>query len=254
MAQRLARSSINVSSSCSRRSGFGPCHRMTLPIRAVTPARRWNAMVLTTRAQSGRGSWAVCRSVAAGSWRRSSIESCGPRAFSQADAQPSASCGTGPHFRSRGWRRTVYARRHAIPGVVARRTHAPRTPAQCLSCRVAANALDYRSFRHAFSQGRPMPPLRATKSLDTIEGARLHSTDCSRWQRWGPYLSERQWGTVREDYSENGTAWDYFPHDHARSSAYRWGEDGIMGISDLHGMLCFAVALWNGKDPILKER
>jgi hypothetical protein len=74
------------------------------------------------------------------------------------------------------------------------------------------------------------------------------------WKRWGPYLSERQWGTVREDYSANGTAWDYFPHDHARSRAYRWGEDGIAGISDSHQRLCFAIALWNGEDPILKER
>src|SRR5437868_12778682 len=75
-----------------------------------------------------------------------------------------------------------------------------------------------------------------------------------RWQFLGPYLSERQWGTVREDYSEHGTAWDYFPHDHARSRAYRWGEDGIAGISDDQQLLCFSVALWNGKDPILKER
>src|SRR6516165_2745909 len=74
------------------------------------------------------------------------------------------------------------------------------------------------------------------------------------WKRWGPYLSERQWGTVREDYSAGGTAWDYFPHDHARSRAYRWGEDGLGGISDRHQLICFAVALWNGKDPILKER
>jgi hypothetical protein len=74
------------------------------------------------------------------------------------------------------------------------------------------------------------------------------------WRRWGPYLSERQWGTVREDYSAEGTAWDYFPHDHARSRAYRWGEDGLLGISDNHQRLCFAPALWNGKDPILKER
>jgi len=74
------------------------------------------------------------------------------------------------------------------------------------------------------------------------------------WKRWGPYLSERQWGTVREDYSANGTAWEYFPHDHARSRAYRWGEDGIGGISDRHQRLCFALALWNGRDPILKER
>jgi hypothetical protein len=76
----------------------------------------------------------------------------------------------------------------------------------------------------------------------------------ANWKRWGPYLSERQWGTVREDYSPYGTAWDYLPHDHARSRAYRWGEDGIGGISDRHQYICFALALWNGKDPILKER
>src|SRR5207248_374187 len=74
------------------------------------------------------------------------------------------------------------------------------------------------------------------------------------WWRWGPYLSERQWGTVREDYSAGGNAWDSFPHDHARSRAYRWGEDGLLGISDNRGRLCFSVALWNGQDPILKER
>ncbi|HEV8376841.1 MAG TPA: glucosidase, partial [Candidatus Polarisedimenticolia bacterium] len=74
------------------------------------------------------------------------------------------------------------------------------------------------------------------------------------WKRWGPYLSERQWGTVREDYSENGDCWSYFPHDHARSRAYRWGEDGLLGITDRECRLCFALALWNGRDPILKER
>ena len=74
------------------------------------------------------------------------------------------------------------------------------------------------------------------------------------WQLWGPYLSERQWGTVREDYSTGGTAWEYFPHDHARSRAYRWGEDGLAGFSDHQQRLCLALALWNGKDPILKER
>src|SRR5256712_415786 len=76
----------------------------------------------------------------------------------------------------------------------------------------------------------------------------------AHWRRWGTYLSERQWGTVREDYSPGGTAWEYFPHDHARSRAYRWGEDGLAGVSDNHQRLCFALALWNGRDPILKER
>jgi hypothetical protein len=74
------------------------------------------------------------------------------------------------------------------------------------------------------------------------------------WRAWGPYLSERQWGTVREDYSDNGDAWSYFSHDQARSRAYRWGEDGIAGISDDKQRLCLAVALWNERDPILKER
>jgi hypothetical protein len=74
------------------------------------------------------------------------------------------------------------------------------------------------------------------------------------WKKWGPYLSERQWGTVREDYSAHGNAWDYFPHDHARSRAYRWGEDGIAGFSDDTQTLCLSLALWNERDPILKER
>jgi hypothetical protein len=74
------------------------------------------------------------------------------------------------------------------------------------------------------------------------------------WRRWGPFLAERQWATVREDYSPNGSAWEYFPHDHARSRAYRWGEDGLLGICDRRCRLCFAIALWNGRDPILKER
>ena len=76
----------------------------------------------------------------------------------------------------------------------------------------------------------------------------------SPWRKWGPYLSERQWGTVREDYSQDGDAWQHFPHDHARSRAYHWGEDGLAGFSDLKQRLCFALTLWNGKDPILKER
>jgi len=88
------------------------------------------------------------------------------------------------------------------------------------------------------------------------EQARLEQTRTreQHWQRWGPYLSERQWGTVREDYSKDGSCWTYFPHDHARSRAYRWGEDGLLGITDRQNRLCFALALWNGKDPILKER
>ncbi|HLM44302.1 MAG TPA: glucosidase, partial [Myxococcaceae bacterium] len=74
------------------------------------------------------------------------------------------------------------------------------------------------------------------------------------WKRWGPYLAERQWGTVREDYSPYGSSWTDLPHEHARSRAYRWGEDGLLGITDRECRLCFAPALWNGRDPILKER
>ena len=90
----------------------------------------------------------------------------------------------------------------------------------------------------------------------TREHLRLReiTDDHSGWRRWGPYLSERSWGTVREDYSADGDAWDYFPHDLARSKAYRWGEDGIAGICDRYQLLCFALAFWNGRDPILKER
>ncbi len=91
---------------------------------------------------------------------------------------------------------------------------------------------------------------------DHAEAERLRETTAgsAAWKRWGPYLSERQWGTVREDYSGSGTAWDSFPHDHARSRAYRWGEDGLAGFSDAEQLLCLGLALWNGRDPILKER
>src|SRR5258708_25458689 len=91
---------------------------------------------------------------------------------------------------------------------------------------------------------------------DTAEHTRpdAEAAHGAAWKHWGPYLAERQWGTVREDYSEHGTAWDYFPHDHARSRAYRWGEDGIGGLSDAHQRLCISLALWNTRDPILKER
>ncbi len=91
---------------------------------------------------------------------------------------------------------------------------------------------------------------------DTAEHRRLAEADRKerKWRRWGPYLSERQWGTVREDYSHDGNAWSYFPHDHARSRAYRWGEDGLAGVSDVLQRLCLSLALWNERDPILKER
>src|SRR3954447_17991985 len=89
-----------------------------------------------------------------------------------------------------------------------------------------------------------------------LEQLRLEAADRGDepWRLWGPYLSERQWGTVREDYSPGGDAWDYLTHDHARSRAYRWGEDGLAGFSDVEQRFCLALALWNGRDPILKER
>src|SRR5579884_2795236 len=90
----------------------------------------------------------------------------------------------------------------------------------------------------------------------TAEALRLAEDHAGKaaWKRWGPYVSERSWGTVREDYSPDGNAWDYLPHDQARSKAYRWGEDGLAAVCDRYQLLCFALALWNGKDPILKER
>src|SRR3954447_21451256 len=90
----------------------------------------------------------------------------------------------------------------------------------------------------------------------TAEEKRIeqHYNKAANWLKWGPYLSERQWGTVREDYSPDGDAWNYITHDMARSKAYRWGEDGLAGFCDDHQLLCISLALWNGKDPILKER
>ena len=102
---------------------------------------------------------------------------------------------------------------------------------------------------------KPSQPDNPRSSL-TAEERRLQDSRerAAYWKRWGPYLSERAWGTVREDYSADGSAWTYFPHDHARSRAYRWNEDGLAGICDRHQQICFALALWNGRDPILKER
>src|SRR5580704_12309831 len=100
------------------------------------------------------------------------------------------------------------------------------------------------------------PRLNTVENMESKEHQRLQEARerKAHWKRWGPYLSERAWGTVREDYSATGAAWDHLPHDQARSRAYRWNEDGIAGICDRHQCICFAVALWNGRDPILKER
>src|SRR3954454_8560729 len=107
--------------------------------------------------------------------------------------------------------------------------------------------------------GRDATPDRSRRSMPQVDEAEKRRIEESRngakdWRRWGPYLSERQWGTVREDYSPYGTAWDYLTHDQARSRSYRWGEDGIAGFSDNRQLLCLSIALWNGRDPILKER
>src|SRR5438552_3572791 len=96
--------------------------------------------------------------------------------------------------------------------------------------------------------------MQATKRETRVNAMEPTTREPSGAGSWVPLPSERQWGTVREDYSPHGNAWDYFPHDHARSRAYRWGEDGIAGFSDREQRLCFALALWNGRDPILKER
>ncbi len=101
------------------------------------------------------------------------------------------------------------------------------------------------------NQDRTAGTAGAQAELDRLEQDARRERN---WKRFGPYLAERQWGTVREDYSADGTCWDYFPHEHARSRAYRWGEDGLLGICDRQGRLCFGLALWNGADPILKER
>src|ERR1700747_351881 len=101
-----------------------------------------------------------------------------------------------------------------------------------------------------------MTKTQTTDLSNTAERLRLDETreKGAPWRTWGPYLSERQWGTVREDYSADGNVWSYFPHDHARSRAYRWGEDGLLGICDRECRLAFALALWNTEHPILKER
>src|SRR5690349_21500978 len=100
------------------------------------------------------------------------------------------------------------------------------------------------------ARGSATPHEAVAEHIRLAQGAARHVP----WYRWGAYLPERQWGTVREDYSANGDAWNFFPHDHARSRAYRWGEDGLLGLCDDQGVFNFSVALWNGKDPYLKER
>ena len=117
-------------------------------------------------------------------------------------------------------------------------------------------ALNSPNANGCFRRETTVPETSGSQRASTEEQRRLDEVRDNGvpWKQWGPYLSERQWGTVREDYSENGDAWNYFTHDQARSRAYHWGEDGLAGLSDDHQLLCFSIALWNGNDPILKER
>src|SRR5437867_6950336 len=110
--------------------------------------------------------------------------------------------------------------------------------------------------RRSVKAKRDEGPNKTGRSHMDAEHGRLEEARSRQvvWKRWGPYLSDRQWGTVREDYSPDGSCWSYFPHDHSRSRTYRWGEDGLLGVCDRECRMCFGLALWNGRDPILKER
>ena len=135
-----------------------------------------------------------------------------------------------------------------LPGVVRRRHRGrPRAARGVAGGSRVGRPPHAPLLRGAAGGGQAVTPREPRASAEARERT-------AHWKRWGPYVSERQWGTVREDYSRDGSAWEYLPHDHARSRAYRWGEDGIAGISDNHQRLCFAWAFWNGRDPILKER
>src|SRR3954462_10544564 len=167
-----------------------------------------------------------------------------------------------PERRDRGGQRRNGLGRPTRPGVPARRRHERHGVRPPWRRRVR------RPLRGARAVGvAPLPRRRGRGAIvtepPTAEHARLAEAtgrceddlfDANPWYEWGPYLSERAWGTVREDYSADGDAWDSFPHDHARSRAYRWNEDGMAGISDIRHELCLGLALWNGNDPILKDR
>src|SRR6266511_2073368 len=153
---------------------------------------------------------------------------------------------------SRSTRARAYADRDADCAMESRAALASRQDRQPRNDRGARN----RSESHCRVRNRRVRRQTGMEVSTTAEHQRLveDAARTKNWKRWGPYLSERQWATVREDYSPYGNCWDYFPHDHARSRAYRWGEDGLLGISDRQCRLCFALALWNANDPILKER
>ena len=119
-----------------------------------------------------------------------------------------------------------------------------------MKTRVAKTTIRKVAIKAPSSEDTPAIP----RTAEHLRLAEPHTGGVPAWRKWGPYVCERSWGTVREDYSADGNAWDYLPHDLARSKAYRWGEDGIAGICDRYQLLVFALAFWNGRDPILKER
>src|SRR5450755_210476 len=149
--------------------------------------------------------------------------------------------------------------RSSSPDCPARAQRRIFTPARVMSGRHPRKEADSRAsdLGTAVSRtGAVDPAAEGRNTMVSAERLRLDEADTGGvpWQRWGPYLSERQWGTVREDYGSGDNTWSYFPHDQARSRAYRWGEDGLAGVSDDRRQLCLALGLWNGRDPILKER
>src|SRR5690242_13408781 len=154
-------------------------------------------------------------------------------------ARPFAGCRPGQHFRNFRWECASFPARRPLAGL--ERCHGARSVGQA-------------GTRPAYSQAK-RGSLTVSLQIDA-ERERLNNQRqrLENWRLWGPYLSERAWGTVREDYSAAGTAWEYFDHDQSRSRVYRWNEDGLGGISDESQWLCFGLALWNGVDAILKER
>src|SRR5450631_1634548 len=204
-----------------------PWRPRTQPTSAAMRATRGSATRPITKAPFGAGCWA--RSPAP--ITASTAMHAGRRSFS-------------PRWRS------IWLRRASVRSArCSMVTH--------LTLRAAASRRHGASLRHCVPGHTSIGRSRSPKEIRmNSERERLLSNVLGRdgWKHWGPYLSERQWGTVREDYSADGTAWEYFPHDHARSRAYRWGEDGLLGITDRECRVCFAPALWNEKDPILKER
>ena len=177
-------------------------------------------------------------------------------AAASSPCRPASSASPSSRRRST-MRATACARRRRLP-TFRTRSAAIRTPRRRRRSRTAAHGTSRRRHRVDESASEAVMSKTVVPMTDKRgeEWSRLQAarTNGVAWRKWGPYLSERQWGTVREDYSVDGNAWEYFTHDQARSRAYHWGEDGLAGISDDQQQLCFALALWNGHDPILKER